>query len=527
MNKYRHFPLFLGVAGILLLLFFFPVSFDNNDDQIMYFISSGILSGHPSPYLLLTNLGIGKLLNTAFSFFPAFNWYTAYLECALAFSLIAIFFAFTSTAKISTAESVIAVLVILAGFAALCIVKLQFTTVALFCCFAALLLYQSHVTYCKKLAVCVSLISLSILIRKESFYLFLLFCLPVYFVRMEKRHWLRFSAFIAYAAAFFFISVSLNNHSAVYKKQRTYAYLQALDAIAAKPIHVTDEVLNRYHFSQDDLTLLANWFPAGSAYRTGDAIIGFAREVETVREPFGIFLQLKKLNTDERYALAMYLFSFLLLLLFARSALLSAGLNLGIAMLFVLYLSAMSRIPHRLIFPILCYCTLLNLYCFLRDTFHRKTRMAVLSLLLAVSAYKFFCVTKMIGLNRQAHARFDEMQAEIQKHPGKLFIGVYDGYPVEYMNAWKSPSEFSSRHNLIPSAWYAYSPDYNTLLHAKQLANLMSALRNRKNVYFLTASKEIERAYANVLLQRYRLSCHFEETKEFKTLQAGKLVFSQ
>ena len=76
MYKYKYFLLFFCGIAVLLLWLYFPISFDNNDDQVIFAISSGFLTGIPSPNLILTNLLIGKLLNQAFILTPKINWYT-------------------------------------------------------------------------------------------------------------------------------------------------------------------------------------------------------------------------------------------------------------------------------------------------------------------------------------------------------------------------------------------------------------------------------------------------------------------
>jgi hypothetical protein len=94
MYKYRYFPILFGGLNLLLISLFFPVSFDNNDDQMMYFISAGVLSEIPSANLLLSSLLTGKVLNTLFRVSDSVNWYTLLLQLIQLSSLVCLLFVF-------------------------------------------------------------------------------------------------------------------------------------------------------------------------------------------------------------------------------------------------------------------------------------------------------------------------------------------------------------------------------------------------------------------------------------------------
>ena len=145
MYKYKNFLLFFCVIAILLLWYFFPVSFDNNDDQVMFGISSGLFSGISSPNLILTNIVIGKLLNHLFIIYNGINWYTLYLQIAQIFSFLIICYVFLKNINNSFLLPLFIVSFVVSGFFTLCIIKLQFTTVSIFCSAAALLCLQSQI----------------------------------------------------------------------------------------------------------------------------------------------------------------------------------------------------------------------------------------------------------------------------------------------------------------------------------------------------------------------------------------------
>ena len=151
MYKYKYFLVFLCAIATLLFCLFFPICFDNNDDQVMYAICTGIISGVASPNLILTNILTGRVLCALFEFSNKINWYTLYLEgslfcCFLFFCLLMI-----KDKATNFLTSVMLVLILFLGFFSLSMVKLQFTTVALFCAFAALFSLKMEIKSGRKL----------------------------------------------------------------------------------------------------------------------------------------------------------------------------------------------------------------------------------------------------------------------------------------------------------------------------------------------------------------------------------------
>lgn len=526
MYKYRHFPILFGLAGLLLLLLVFPISFDNNDDQYMFFISSGAMSGHSMPDLLLTHFFIGKILNLLFSFSKQVNWYTLYLQASLTLAFGAVFLVITAGQQ-SFLKKTFWILFVLPGIAALCFIKLQFTTVALFCGFAALLCLQSELPQVPKYVLAFFLVALSILIRKESFYLVILFSVPIVLTKGCNRKTLKYDALWAFLViAFFLVSTYLNSREAAYRQQDTYSYLAAQDIIAAKPIRYDDLLLKKYHFSKDDLTLLQNWFPADQAYMTGSQIVRLAEALRSSRDLQEIRQELIRTAIAERYILSLYLLSLLGVVFFARGGRRISLLNLAAVVLLFIYLSAYSRLPHRVIYPILAYLLLANLLLFMHQNKNNNIGHIALLLFFLLGSYKFYCVSKLYSINREYHRKFEQYQQEIRSHPDQLFIGLYDGYPVEYMNAYTLPQDPGAGHNLILTGWYAYSPYHRSLLETHGLHNLSSDLETKKNVFFLTDSEGILNAYIKVMQQRYGIKCHFEDVqKNYTTLRPKALVF--
>lgn len=525
MSKDKYLLIFLAFIAILLLWKFFPISYDNNDDQAMLAISAGIFSNIKSPNIILTNLFFGKFINILFYYNKNINWYTLYLQVVHLLCFIGIASIIINNNKISTLNSIGIIFIIFFGFISLSIVKLQFTTVALLCCFTALFYLQSDLKTSLKSLIILVFVAISILIRKDSFYVFILFCIPVFILRIKNRKEIvRIVPLLMMAVSIFFVCVFFNNNDSVYKEQQTYTHVNALDIIAGKPIKINNVIIQKNNFSKNDIALIQSWFMADDTYLKDGRLEQIAIQLKTNRNFSEIQQELKKFVQDERYLLLLYLISLLLVLFFNRKSFSKVFLNFLVFIFVLIYLTITSRIPHRVTFPILTYLILLNVWLFFEKAEQRKIKSVVMVLLVSLSIYKFYCTSKLIHIHHENHQVFDAYKNEINAHPNNLFIAL-DDFPMQFMNAWQSPNNIFPAHNIIPTGWYSCSPDYQVLLKLHHIKNLTSDIKNRNEVLFLTQNETLQSAYINVMKERYNIACHFEKAQDgFSFLHPKKLV---
>ena len=524
MDKYKYFLLLF--SGIILLLFWnnFPICYDNNDDHVMLGISSGLFSGVPSSNLVLTNIFIGKFVEQLYRFSYKINWYTLYLQSLLLLCFLTTCYLCVKDKSISIISSVLLVLFILFGIFLLCVVKLQFTTVALFCSFTGLLCLQYLTKW--KTVLMLFFIAVSFLIRKDTFYLSLLFIIPILLSQDHKYDFIRrHTASVIFLSIIFFASLYINNNNAAYKNHHTYSNTNALDIIAAKPIKINHEILLKNKMTIDDVILLQSWFVADNAYLTGNKIEEIASSLKVNRNMYEVESELIKFVKDERYIILVYVLSILMIFLFAKKSLKICLLNLIVFLFVLLYLTVTARIPHRVTFPIISYLIVLNLFCFIRND-NKNLQIAFLSLFFIIGCYKAYCTSKLYNMQTENHKIFASYKEEINRNPGNVFIAL-DAFPIQYMDAWQLPQDIFPAHNVIMNGWYACSPDYQVLLNKHDLKNLTIDLKNKNDVLFLTNSEILQNAYLNVIKQRYNMDCHFEAVSGFKYLQPKKLVINQ
>lgn len=527
MHKYKYLLIFFSGIALFLVLCCFPISFDNNDDQAMYFISSGVLSGLPSPNIAQTNLILGLILKEIFSFSDEINWYTVYLQLIQCASLLTIYFLLIYNKGINLLLSSLVLIFLLLGFSVLCIVKLQYTIVALLSCTTALCCLYSELPGRKKYLLASFFIIAMILIRKDSFYIFIGFNIPFLLIKFIKREYDKlYLLTLAITVVLFYGLSFINDNDVAYQKIQMYRYFKALDDAGDKPVKYTSADLKEYGFTEDDMTLIKARYPASEDYASGLNIIRLSKKIKDKRSFEEMSLEFKKFIADERYIILVYLLSVFSILFFFPKSYLIVLVNAIIIVVFFVYLAATIRIPHRVTFPILIYVSILNLYFFAKSEIRYKNKLLILFLFATLGVYKFYCTCKLINMHKENHTIFSLCRNEINKHPDYLFISIHDGFPIEYMNAWQQPKNLFPKNNLIMTGWNVWAPDFKNVLHRHHLNNITSDLKNKKNVYFLTDSESYQQAFVNVMKQRYNLICHFEKAQEdFKVLRPKKLIF--
>ena len=524
MHKYRNFLLLFSAALAVLLWIYFPICFDNNDDQTMLAINSGMLTGIASPYSFYSNIIIGKWIACFFQFLPTFNWYSFYLEIVLLLVFMVLSWYVLLIHKITPIKAFFVLLILFFGFFSRAIITPQFTTIALFCSIAALFLYTLPTRARFRFTAIVSLMTVAILIRSDAFYIFALFSSTLLF-RFRKSPLFRrlyWSSLLAVSLVFI-ITQTLNRQVRIYKHQHTFYNAAAIDIIAARPIKIEDDVLAQHHFSKSDIQLIQSWMIVDDAYLSGKKIEGLALQLKSTRKSDAVVSEIKKFIYDERYLLLLYTVTVVAVVWVSRKLLIVSIINVLLAVGLFGYLIIAYRLPHRITFPILSYLILSNLFLVIKSEAKPNIKTAILTVLLLLSGYKSYCTLQMAPLHAARQQNYISCIKEINTHPNDLFIGA-DAFPLEAMDAKTSPANSIPAHNLFLTGWYACMPDYQTMLERYRLKNLSSDLQHVSSVYFITENKAMMQSYVEVMKYRHHLQCHFEPATEFKVLKAQKLI---
>jgi len=506
MHKYKIF--FLLFCGFILLLLWssFPILFENNDDQVMFAVSSGIFTHNLSPNLVLSHVFIGKLLNTLFAISASFNFYTLYLELVLASCFFGICYLVFKDKSIRFYQQIGYLFYIFFGFMILMAVKIQFTMVAILCVATALLGLQSHLN------------------TKTKFYIFLLFVIPIFFEpnTVQKKILL---LFISVTICTFLVLNFINTQHPTYKTEQTYNKIETIDRIAAKPVSFDTIKIKQYGFIPEEIQLIQSWFLLDDGYFNQNKLGNLAQSIKANRTTKEFQSVIKKLLSDERYTLFLLGISLLFVWYLHPPKRKFVLFNMVAVIGFFLYLLYTSRLPFRVSFPVLTYLNILNVFFIIKSEKKRQYKNVALAFFLVLSSYKLYCTLSYYSIHQQRQHHFEQVISEINTHPNSLFIAL-DGFPFQDMNAWKSPESFFKHHNIIFNGWYAGTPDYKTLMQHHQLRNLTIDLLKNPSVLFLTNDVYLLQLYQQTMLKKYNIKCHFEPINTgFSAWQPKRLIF--
>lgn len=527
MNKFKYLLAFFSFIVLNFLIFNIHVCYENNDDQLLQFISSGTLTSNPSSYLVLTNVLIGKALSFLYSTFSynGINWYFLYLCFCLQIAYLTIVFVFYKEKMVSSFAFFASLVIFLFGVFLPFFIQIQFTAVALFLCFAALLLLQTELTTKAEVCIVLFLISVAILIRKESFFIFILFSVPLLLFLWKNNISLKKPIFvIIFSSVFFFLSDLINKQQPAYITNNTYAEVNAFDRIYTKPISFTSTDLTKNNLTESDIRLIQNWYAADSIALEKKQVIAFSEQVKSHRNVAEVQMLVKKLIADERYLVLLVLVSFLSLFLVGTTNKKLAALNIVLTFALFLYLMIFSRLPRRVTSPVLVYLFLQNLLLIMKCEQRLHLKNLILFVLVLLSFYKAYCVVKLNSILREKEVLFTNAIDEINKHPNTLFIATANDLNLQYISAFQNPKHLLKHKNLVLIGWYLNTPTFIEQMQQLHLTNLTTDLLNRNDVVFISSDVYLENAIIDVLNKRYSKRAQFLPVEGFLHVSAKKLT---
>ncbi len=524
MCKYKHFAVIVGGLILLTIAGCFTLSYDGNDDQLMQFIVSGVLTGVPDSNIIFQHIFIGKALCFLYTTVPSINWYVIFLLCVhlLAAGML-LSGLFHQTDAQNKSFSMVVLFILLFGYYALYIVAIQYTTSSFLIGIAALTILSGKLPSGKKITLATVGFILCILIREQVFYLILLFCIPILLQSWHSSARNTVLKTVGLSVVFCLFLNYLNHHLSAPIMENYRQYISASEIIINRPVDIFPGVLKKHNVSTDDLLLIQNWYGADPNYNT-PAFFNFAKAILGIRNSGEVLLLLKTFFRDERYMLFMYLFSFVSVLLLCKQDKKWAVLNLFLFTVAFVYLLYNMRIPRRVVSPLLFYITWFNLLLLLKRAKVSGLSIAVVALFVLLSGYKFYCVYQLSQKNKMNAIIFESERKEINDHPETLFVAR--SFPLEFMKLDFPNQDIFTRNNIIFTGWYINTPNYLQLLRQHQLTNLTSDLKGRNDILFLTDSNAFEAAFIHVMQQRYATKCHFEDASAgFTHLHPKKLIF--
>lgn len=283
-TKYKHIliSIFISFIPIILSQFILCPAYETLDDAAMQLISSGAISGTPSPYLFSTSNHIGSLLTYLYNHSSLLNWY--YVLIAIYYYIFtASIIYYVITRQFHNTRIIISILIIVKTYFLL---KPQFTVISIFITYSAFLYLNSYLKSSKKLTFVygISLLILSVLIRFEALVIFMILYGAILVVGgLKKRKYFSITILVTIITLLFindYIEKKAINKACGFE---FVEFVKATETIIDNPAYYTNNALKLVGWNDNALVLMREFFfidPIVFSYVNTDL---FAKNVSAIR----------------------------------------------------------------------------------------------------------------------------------------------------------------------------------------------------------------------------------------------------
>ncbi len=511
------------VAALLVFLaipfIFLNLSFNNNDDQLMLFLSSGLMRIPDAGNVILIHHLWGQFIAALYAHYTfSFNLYSVLLYITLYALFIYISVLLFNKIKLrSFVLSAVILFLIVAGLFFYFFMEVEFTSVSILLVMAVLLSQIIHKE--GHLLPLLLIFTAAILWRKESGFIYFLFVWSLFLIPdINKKKLIKFILFSG--GIFILLYLSEYLHSS-YFDFHTFQKIEALDKLCARPTYRTDPA-NQNLAAEN---LIKSWFCADPLFLNTSFLTDTAKWYVYHSDIKLIFTNLLRLIADERFSIILFSITLLFCLLKPSKYTKYLLLNTFVIFILVFYLIIFKRTPKRLILPLFTLFSVIQIFIFFSVTAKATTRRLFIILLALVLSYKFFCLIKLSNLHEQQHQEFDRITAYINAHPDKLFIANPISMKLHFMNTLTNTEDLLPHKNVIVYGWISLSPDYNRMLAYYGLNNLTHDVEKRKDILFINDDLFFETNYCQFLYEQYHVKVHFiDYPSENTPVKIRKLV---
>lgn len=519
--KYTKYVLPAVLILTLMPLFIFHLSFNNNDDQLMFLFSNGMSSKFQSNNLLLIHPVLSFLINKWNGITSArTNTYSLFLYTTLSTNIILLFVYFAQCNSIKKLpETLVMVIFIFLGYFLYFYLELEFTSVSLLLVLSVLYFIitnkqQNTILY-------IILFVIALLWRKESGIVFFLFSLPLWVIAdLDKKK--LFSTILTLFLIFIFIYLSEKMH-VPYMQNNSFEKIKALDMVCARPSYY----LHPSQSAPASVQLLKQWFCADELYLTGDWLAKTGELFSINFDISNLLHKIIRLIKDEQYGFLLFGLTLLSSTLSSKKHRRYLLFNLIILIIFLTYLLIFYRAPKRLILPILIILSLVQFHIFITSSINMWTRYSFILLISVFCIIKTYKLFRLSEQHKQEHIKFNEINNTINSHPEYLFVANPQTIMLNYLNTLTPIDSIFINGNIIIYGWINLSPDFKTYLQLFQLTNLTSDLINRDDILFINDDKDFESAYIRFMKDVHHVNTEFINVNLSPLIKTKKLLLKR
>ena len=500
-----------------LVLTFIDVYYETGDDIALMRISSGMVTGSPSEYLVFSNVIYGHFLKELYLLNSSVNWYTLGLLSIHFFGMTALLSAFLY--KRPFASSVGIFLFFFMGLELRMLISMQFTSTALIGGASAclLILYSSHDSAMHSKYITFMAILLAIaafMIRDKAGLLAFGFCLPLVGIETLRHRVLK--SIMAYIITLSLFGAATLVHTTYYNKTDEWQSYITYNKVRGK-LHDSprfqylriqqngmEHELENAGWSKNDHAMFVNWFYTDPEIYSKNHLDTLYKSFKHINNTFSQTLGiLKKSAGNANLHIATALSLLLLALQYNpsrwKTILVLSVCNFTWILALCFYLAWHERLPDRIFIPAMAIAGSL---CWLQalsepntnenfSILQSKVLKSILALgLVLVLILHVHDTHKRITLNLRHQYYYDKMISSLKND-----FNHGDTPPVFIMWGWFFPHEWDralssfenySKLNSLNLRWHIFSPHYDSALAKNNLQSPLRDLYTQDNVFLIS-----------------------------------------
>lgn len=543
-EKHR-FLLSIFIVSILFLLSLtvFESTWAINDDVMMAMDASGKgFSSRPTEYIFSSNIILGHALKNLYQLMPSYPWYGLYTVLVLFISFVVLMY---SLLKYKFSVTRIFYFFIFFIFYGLWLIRTpQFTTNAFILGMSGVFLlladlYEEKATLSWRILLAsLFLLTLSFLIRIDSFFFVLVLSFPSFVAGITKKNFSRpvirrlllffVSLVLTVSACYFYNRTSyLKDDRWTYQLEKTKLLVEMVDNKRAyeysrKTKHIFDEA----GWSLNDFLLVNKWFSADdkefSKGKLTEILTGF--QSVHVKRPM---IHFRSMFGDVYFYGAILLAIFFVIQRKEKKNTGGMAVNVILALGIMIYLGYYVRLPKRIYLPILSSVSFLALFFADREMNFKtilndewKTQSKFIFIVLFLGYFLFFNYS--INLYQRAgNQMLKYYMAQLHPTKDRVFLVWANSLPLELISIFDNLDDFSAM-KMLPTSQHFNSPVSEEVLK-KFDARTFGDLVEKDNLYHI-GNQMYMALYSRYLKEHYGLDVAFKICTENPLFKVYKNV---
>lgn len=467
-EKYEKNKFFLAFSIIFILFSFslliFKSTWGINDDVLMAMDVYGKgFSSEPTEYIFFSNIIIGSILKKIYQTVPTYPWYGFYTFFILFISFVALLYSLLNHKYSKTRIGYFFLYFILFG---LWLIRMpQFTTNAFLVGMSGIFLLLSGINKGKTtvlsniiLVASILFLTLSSLIRMDSFYLVIVLSLPLILteiIKNDSKKQIIKKIFVFFIFLCIIIGMCNAYNNASYFKDDSWVYLSKKQKLRVDIIDNnkvteyssrTKHIFDKVGWSLNDFILLKDWFAAD------DHVFSMAK-MEKILTDFKYVPAQKPTIFFESMYQDKYFYGAIVLMIFfvlqvkkEKKNIIQITLSVLLSISIIIYLGYYVRLPQRIYMSVLAFLSFLMLFFTDKNielpSIKKSEKFKFLFLVLFIMVFLF--VHSMFNTVRERqNIMFKSYIAQLHAFKGHILLVWSESLPLELIAIFDRLDDFS------------------------------------------------------------------------------------